>query len=79
MNEDELTRCMTRLAAAVGDEVQLLNFTDEQIARANGGLDLWTPYVIPAGTYGLWYLAATIQSWRSLGWARNKLSPTGTS
>ena len=42
---------MTRLAAAVGDEVRLLNFTDEQIARANAGLDLWTPYVIPAGTY----------------------------
>ena len=42
---------MTRLAAAVGDEVQILNFTDEQIARANAGLELWTPYVIPAGTY----------------------------
>ena len=42
---------MTRLAAAVGDEVQLLNFTDEQIERANADLTLWTPYVIPAGTY----------------------------
>ncbi len=42
---------MTRLAAAVGDEVQILSFTDEQIERANAGLDLWTPYVIPAGTY----------------------------
>ena len=42
---------MTRLAAAVGDEVQILNFTDEQIDRANAGLGLWTPYVIPAGTY----------------------------
>ncbi len=42
---------MTRLAAAVGDEVQILSFTDEQIERANAGLGLWTPYVIPAGTY----------------------------
>jgi len=24
---------------------------------------------------GLWYLAATVQAWRSLGWAREKLGP----
>ncbi len=42
---------MTRLAAAVGDEVQILSFTDAQIERANAGLGLWTPYVIEAGTY----------------------------
>jgi TRAP transporter TAXI family solute receptor len=30
---------------------KLLEFTDEQIARADGGLGLWTPYVIPAATY----------------------------
>ena len=29
----------------------LLEFTDEQIAAADGGLGLWTPYVIPAATY----------------------------
>jgi hypothetical protein len=42
---------MTQLGAAVGDEVQILSFTDEQIVRANDGLELWTAYVIPAGTY----------------------------
>lgn len=30
---------------------KLLEFTDEQIARADGGLGLWTRYVIPAATY----------------------------
>ena len=29
----------------------MLEFTDEQIAKADGGLGLWTPYVIPAATY----------------------------
>ncbi|NNG05697.1 MAG: TAXI family TRAP transporter solute-binding subunit [Inquilinus sp.] len=42
---------MTQLAAAVGDEIRLLNFTDEQIRRANGPYELWTAYTIPAGTY----------------------------
>ncbi|MGI9491226.1 MAG: TAXI family TRAP transporter solute-binding subunit [Geminicoccaceae bacterium] len=30
---------------------KLLEFTDDQIVRADGGLGLWTPYVIPAATY----------------------------
>lgn len=34
-----------------GGRHTLLAFTDEQIARADGGLGLWTPYVIPAATY----------------------------
>ena len=34
-----------------GDQYKLLEFTDEQIARADGGLGLWTRYVIPAATY----------------------------
>lgn len=43
---------MTRLIAAVGDDVTLLEWTDEQIARANGDFDeLWTPFVLDAGTY----------------------------
>ena len=43
---------MTRLIAAVGDEVTLLQWTDEQIARANGDFEeLWTPFVLEAGTY----------------------------
>ena len=25
---------------------------------------------------GLWYLAATVQAWRSLGWARETLGPS---
>ena len=34
-----------------GGQHTLLEFTDEQIAKADGGLGLWTPYVIPAATY----------------------------
>ncbi len=34
-----------------GGRHALLTFTDEQIAKADGGLGLWTPYVIPAATY----------------------------
>ena len=37
--------------AAAGDSVTLLSFTEEQMATADGGRDLWTPYTIPAGTY----------------------------
>ena len=29
----------------------MLGFTDEQAAAADGGLGIWTPYTIPAGTY----------------------------
>ena len=43
---------MTRLFAAVDDDVTLLNWTDEQIEAANGRYtDLWTPFIIEAGTY----------------------------
>jgi hypothetical protein len=43
---------MTQLKAAVGDEVQILEFTDEQVERANGDFDsLWTSFTIEAGTY----------------------------
>lgn len=42
---------MTQLMAQVGDEARILEFTDEEIERANNGYTLWTPYVIPAGTY----------------------------
>ena len=42
---------VTRAMAAMGDKIQILDFTDEQIEKADGGLDLWTRYVIPAGTY----------------------------
>ncbi len=42
---------VTKLLAAKGDAVKLLSFTPEQAAKADGGMELWTPYKIAAGTY----------------------------
>jgi len=42
---------MTRLQAAAGDEAVILEFTEDQLARANGGLELWTFHVLEPGTY----------------------------
>lgn len=43
---------VSSLFANMGDEVTLLEFTDEQMKQANGDFDeLWTRYVIPAGMY----------------------------
>ncbi|MEL6641655.1 MAG: TAXI family TRAP transporter solute-binding subunit [Pseudomonadota bacterium] len=42
---------VSQLMAAAGDSVTMLNFTDEQMATADGDRGLWTPYTIPAGTY----------------------------
>jgi uncharacterized protein len=42
---------VTKLLAAKGDALRLLSFTPEQAAKADGGMELWTPYLIPAGTY----------------------------
>lgn len=42
---------VTKLMAAAGDSVALLDFTDEQAAKADGGMNLWTRFVVPAGTY----------------------------
>ena len=42
---------ISQLFASVGDQVTLLNVTDEELAQADGGRELWTPYTIPAGTY----------------------------
>jgi len=42
---------VTQLHAAMGDDVKLLSLTEEQMAKIDGGMDLWTPYEIPAGTY----------------------------
>jgi TRAP transporter TAXI family solute receptor len=42
---------VTKLFAARGGDVTLLGFTEAQAKQADGGLDLWTPYLIPAGTY----------------------------
>mgnify|MGYP001179533783 CR=1 FL=1 len=42
---------VTQAFAALGDGIQILSFTDEQIKQANGSYNLWTKYEIPAGTY----------------------------
>ncbi|MCB1959431.1 MAG: TAXI family TRAP transporter solute-binding subunit [Rhodocyclaceae bacterium] len=45
------TGAVTRAFASLGDKVRMLDFTDEQLKQADGGLELWTRYVIPADTY----------------------------
>ncbi len=42
---------VTQAFAAMGDEIALLNFTEEQAAEADGEMGLWVPYTVPAGTY----------------------------
>jgi hypothetical protein len=43
---------VTQAFAAMGaDAIDLLEFTPEQAEKADGGMGLWTPYTIPAGTY----------------------------
>ncbi|RDL43383.1 C4-dicarboxylate ABC transporter substrate-binding protein [Marinomonas piezotolerans] len=45
------TSAVTRAYAALGDDITILNFTDEQIKQANGKFQLWTRFNIPANTY----------------------------
>lgn len=45
------TGAISQLMAAAGDGVKMLDFTDEELVAADGGRELWTRYVIPAGTY----------------------------
>jgi len=42
---------ITRAYAQMGDKLKLLEFTPEQAAKADGGNDLYYPYVLPANTY----------------------------
>lgn len=42
---------VTKLFASVGDKVTLLSVTDDELAKMDAGRNLWTPYLIPAGTY----------------------------
>ena len=42
---------VTQAFAALGDKIKLLSFTPDQVKKADGGLDLWTPVKVPAGTY----------------------------
>ncbi|CUB06401.1 TAXI family TRAP transporter solute-binding subunit [Marinomonas fungiae] len=45
------TSAITRAYAALGDDITVLDFTDEQIKQANGNFQLWTRFEIPANTY----------------------------
>lgn len=45
------TGAVTRVLAAMGDKIKVLEFTDEQAKKADGGFSLYTRYVIKAGTY----------------------------
>ncbi|MBR45989.1 MAG: C4-dicarboxylate ABC transporter substrate-binding protein [Rhodospirillaceae bacterium] len=42
---------VTRAFAALGGDVRILSFNEDERQRANGGFDLWTPYTLSAGTY----------------------------
>ncbi|MBU2582935.1 MAG: TAXI family TRAP transporter solute-binding subunit [Alphaproteobacteria bacterium] len=42
---------VTKAFASMGDKIKLLSVTPEQLTKADGGLGLWTPYTIAAGTY----------------------------
>lgn len=42
---------VTKAVANMGDDVVVLDFTDEQLKQADGGLGLWTRYVVQKGTY----------------------------
>ena len=42
---------ITKAMANMGNDLAILDFTDAELARADGGMELWTRYVIPAGTY----------------------------
>ncbi|WP_338061758.1 TAXI family TRAP transporter solute-binding subunit [Vibrio neptunius] len=42
---------VTQAFAALGNDIQILSFTDEQIKQANREYDIWTKYEIPANTY----------------------------
>lgn len=45
------TGAISQLMASAGDGVMMLNWTAEELAAADAGRELWTPYLIPAGTY----------------------------
>jgi hypothetical protein len=55
-----------------GSLVLILNLLTFPTPPAEAGSIDVGPFV------GLWYLASTVQAWRSLGWAREKLAATDT-
>jgi uncharacterized protein len=42
---------VTQAFASLGDDITILDYTEEQMAAANGDYGIWTRYVIPANTY----------------------------
>ncbi|PML47696.1 C4-dicarboxylate ABC transporter substrate-binding protein [Vibrio lentus] len=42
---------VTQAFAALGEDIQILSFTDAQIKQANGDYNIWAKYEIPANTY----------------------------
>lgn len=42
---------VTKAMANLGKDMTILDFTDEQLKQADGGMELWTRYLIPAETY----------------------------
>jgi TRAP transporter TAXI family solute receptor len=42
---------ITKAMANMGSDLVVVDFTDEQLKQADGGMELWTRYVIPANTY----------------------------
>ena len=42
---------VTKAMANMGKDLIVLDFTDAQMKQADGGMKLWTRFVIPAGTY----------------------------
>lgn len=42
---------ITQLLSTNPGQFTVLNFDDAQVEKANAGKDLWTPFMIPAGTY----------------------------
>ena len=45
------TGAVSQLMASVGDSVMPLDITDDELMKMDAGRNLWTRYVIPAGTY----------------------------
>lgn len=45
------TSAVTKLLSSNGDKFTLLNVTEEEAKKMDGGRNLWVPYTIAAGTY----------------------------
>ena len=42
---------VTQAFSSMGDSIKLLNVSDESLEKINDKFSLWTPYIIPVGTY----------------------------